>query len=282
MLAGAEPALLPDVCQACNDVIPLGCVATNGVKRIPSSVGYKIHISVWGSDETSRVTRGAHQLLKRQMDNYAGDPRAVFVVTYTRQNIIEVSDVVEQLVEGGCQVTFNVFSSPIGYTGELRHTPESLLEMRAAMLSLMSRHPQQILYSTYNVVAHSHAKGLHDLFDCTYPRCNPVASVGLGRSFRQYRTDHSWDQSAACCVPDTDCPDCRHYASGSAVIPSRLQRHAVHPLLFRSWLDYVDTYLSVWLIGYEPSPKLCQELVAPPTATRRHPPVQGPPETNHR
>jgi hypothetical protein len=95
---------------------------------------------------------------------------------------------------------------------------------------------------------------------------NPSAEMGLGRSFRQYRTDLSWDQNVACCVPDTDCPDCRHYAAGSAVVTAKLFRHATDPDRFRSWLDYVDTYLSVWVMGYEKGKTLCEHPVDPPTA----------------
>jgi hypothetical protein len=113
-------------------------------------------------------------------------------------------------------------------------------------------------------MAHTHEMGLHDLFGCSYPRRNPSTDVGLGRSFRQYRTDLTWDRDAACCVPDTDCADCRHYAAASAVVTSRLFRHAVDPHTFRSWLDFVDTYLAVWLKGYEKGKNLCNQTVPPP------------------
>ena len=74
----------------------------------------------------------------------------------------------------------------------------------------------------------------------------------------------TWDRDAACCVPDTDCRDCRHYAAGSAVVTARLYRHATEPRAFRSWLDYVDTYLGVWVMGYEKGENLCAEIVPPP------------------
>jgi hypothetical protein len=86
----------------------------------------------------------------------------------------------------------------------------------------------------------------------------------LGRSFRQFRTDLTWDREVACCVPDTDCDDCRHYAAGSAVVTARLYRHVTDPSTFRSWLDYVDTYLAVWVMGYEKGENLSAELVLPP------------------
>ncbi|HSO19425.1 MAG TPA: radical SAM protein [Desulfosarcina sp.] len=266
VLAGAEPSLVPDLCQVCHDEIQLGCIATNGLKRIPDTVGYRIHISVWGDDRTSLATRNAKQMLVRQLDNYAGDPRAVFVYTFTRHNIDQAEPVVRRLAEAGAKVTFNMFSAPVGYRGDLRHTPMSLTETRRTMIDLLERYPQTVLFSWYSAVAHTHEKGLHDLFDCSYPRCNPSRDVGLGRSFRQYRTDLTWDRQAACCVPDTDCPDCRHYAAASAVVTARLFRHATSPDTFRSWLDFVDTYLAVWVRGYVKGNNLCNKVVPPPGA----------------
>ena len=264
VLAGAEPALVPQLLEACCQEMPLGAIATNGLKFIPETVGYRIHISVWGSDQTSLRIRDARNMLPRQIENYRNDPRAVFVYTFTRNNIDEVHEVAEMLAAEDCRLTFNMFSAPVGYTGDLRHNDASLRKTRHTMLRVMERFPQNVLFSTYNVVAHTHTKSLHDLYSCPYPRMNPSTSIGLGRSFRQYRTDLSWDRSAACCVPDTDCGDCRHYASGSAVVTARLYRHAVDPQTFRAWLDYVDTYLAVWVTGYEKQSSLSSELVAPP------------------
>ncbi|MCL1979720.1 MAG: radical SAM protein, partial [Proteobacteria bacterium] len=52
VLAGAEPSLVPELCQICADTIPLGAIATNGLKTIPREIDYNIHISVWGNDAT--------------------------------------------------------------------------------------------------------------------------------------------------------------------------------------------------------------------------------------
>ncbi|MBN1497578.1 MAG: radical SAM protein, partial [Spirochaetes bacterium] len=267
VLAGAEPSLVPELCQVCFDVIPLGSIATNGFRRIPESVGYKIHISVWGNDETSLRVRSAKNLLLKQIENYRGDPRAVWVYTFTRDNIDEIYEVAETLSRNGCKATFNVFSAPVGYAGPLRHDRASLDRTRKVMMDVLAKYPEHILFSPYNVVAHTHEKGLHDLFSCSYPRMNPSTDIGLGRSFRQYRTDLTWDRSAACCVPDTDCVDCRHYAAGSAVVTARLYRHATDPEEFKAWLDYVDTYLAVWVIGYEKGENLLDHMTPPPGVT---------------
>lgn len=264
VLAGAEPALVPQLLAVCYQEMPLGAIASNGLKLIPTSVSYKIHISVWGNDETSRRVRKAKNMLPRQIENYKGDPRAVFVYTFTRGNIDEIYEVVETLAAEGCKVTFNMFSAPVGYDGELRHTEASLKKTRTAMLKVLAEYPDNVLFSAYSAVAHTHRYGLHDLYACPYPRMNPSTALGLGRSFRQYRTDLTWDRSAACCVPDTDCVDCRHYAAGSAVVTARLYRHATDPETFKAWLDYVDTYLAVWVMTYEKGKNLSDHPAAPP------------------
>jgi MoaA/NifB/PqqE/SkfB family radical SAM enzyme len=264
VLAGAEPSLVPELLAVCFEEMHLGVIATNGIRRISESVGYRIHISVWGNDSTSLRIRKAKHMLPRQIENYRGDPRAVFVYTFTPHNIIEAEEVAEILARQGCRLTFNVFSAPVGYTGALRHTPQSLEQTRRAMLDLLARYPENVLYCPYNAVAHTHRLGLHDLFGCSYPRCNPSTDIGLGRSFRQYRTDLNRNREAACCVPDTDCLDCRHYAAGSAIVTARLFRHACDPYRFNSWLDYVDNYLAVWVMDYAKGTNLCQVPVAPP------------------
>jgi MoaA/NifB/PqqE/SkfB family radical SAM enzyme len=266
VLAGAEPSLVPDLLEVCFQEMPLGSIATNGFKKIPDSVGYKIHISVWGNDETSFQVRKARNLLTKQIENYRDDPRAVFVYTFTRENIDEVSEIAERLVSEDCKLTFNVFSSPVGYDGPLRHDEGSLLRARSAMIGLLEKYPQHVLFSAYNAMAHTHKSSLHDLFTCLYPRQNRSQDIGLGRSFRQYRTDLKWDRSASCCVPDTDCADCRHYASGSAVVTARLFRHAANLDTFMAWLDYVDTYLAVWVMGYPKGENLCPAPINPPQA----------------
>ncbi|MCP4682468.1 MAG: radical SAM protein [Desulfobacterales bacterium] len=271
VLAGAEPSLAPELCRVCFDKIPLGTIATNGLRFIPESINYKIHISVWGNDESSLKTRNAKDMLLRQIENYKNDPRAVYVYTFTRENIDQAREVTEIIARNGGKTTFNVFSAPVGYKGSLRHDTKSLELTRDTMSKLVSGYPESVLFSHYNIVAHTHKLGLHDLYSCSYPRMNPSTDIGLGRSFRQYRADLAWDRDVACCVPDTDCIDCRHYAAGSAVVTARMFRHASNPDTFKAWLDYVDTYLSVWVMDYEKGKDLCDGPVPPPGIEKKEP-----------
>jgi len=266
VLAGAEPSLVPELLQTCFDVMPLGCIATNGIRKIPASVGYKIHVSVWGSEQSSKRIRGA-ECLPQQLENYASDERAVFIYTFTGRNLEEALDVVPRIAEAGGKVSFNQFSATVGYDGPLKLDAEQRLRMRAIMAYLLRRYPEHVLYSGYNIEVHSADRSLHQRFGCPYPRCAPDARVGLGHTFRQYRSDLTWDKAAACCVPDTDCDDCRHYAAGSAVVTSKLFRHSSDPVLFRKWLDYVDTYLAVWVTGYQKG----QNLLPVPEELREAP-----------
>ncbi len=266
VLAGAEPSLVPELCQVCYEVIPLGTIASNGLKPVPREIDYQIHISVWGNDQTSQVIRKAPDMLVRQMANYKDDSRAVFVYTFTPVNIDEARQVTRVLADNGQKITFNMFSSPVGYEGHLRHSSKTLEQTRLVMSELLSEYPQTVLFSSYNIAAHTDELGLHDLFSCSYPRMNPSTDIGLGRSFRQYRTDLQWDRDVACCVPDTDCNDCRHYAAGSAIVTARMYRHAIDPLTFSAWLDYVDTYLAVWVRGYQKGQNLCNTFINPPSS----------------
>jgi hypothetical protein len=265
VLAGAEPALVPELLEACYGEIPLGAIASNGLVPIPESVGYRIHVSVWGNDATSERVRKAKRMLERQIEIYAGDARAVFVYTFTRENLAEARPVVETLAKHGCKVTFNMFSATVGYQGALTHTPASLAETRQTMLRLLADFPEQVIFSPYSAAAHTDELSLHNLFSCPYPRQNQ-GQFGLGRTFRQYRSDLTWVREASCCVPDTDCADCRHYAAGSAIVTARMNRHIGSADQFRSWLDYVDTYLAVWIQGYQKSPNLCVIPVSPSLA----------------
>ncbi|MFQ6758896.1 MAG: radical SAM protein [Deltaproteobacteria bacterium] len=264
VLAGAEPSLVPELCEVCYGVIPLGAIASNGLHSLPQAIDYRVHISVWGNDRTSLAIRKAPDMLVRQMANYQNDPRAVWVYTFTPVNIDEAREVTQILAKGGLRITFNMFSAPVGYKGPLRHTPETLARTERVMTELLAEFPETVLFSPYNILAHTRPQGLHELFSCSYPRMNQATDIGLGRTFRQYRTNLQWDRDAACCVPDTDCDDCRHYAAGSAVVTARMYRHATDPLTFSAWLDYVDTYLAVWVKGYEKGPNLCDAPVIPP------------------
>jgi uncharacterized Fe-S cluster-containing radical SAM superfamily protein len=259
VLAGAEPALVPKVLRACYDVIPLGSIASNGLKRIDSDVGYRLHLSVWGdSTGDPKYRKYANgrlgpNCLPIQLRNYKDDKRVVFVYTFNHENVDELDEVLERISDQGHQLSFNVFSQPQAVASPLK-IQEMLARTRDKIIGAMEEYPQTVIYSYYNAEVHTDPLSLHQLFGCPYPRAQKAEETvptGLTRSFRSYRTDLSHQTTSDCCVPDTDCADCRHYAAGSAIVTSRFALHVDSERKFRAWLDYVDTYLATWLIDYE-------------------------------
>jgi hypothetical protein len=258
VLAGAEPSLVPAILQACYDVIPFGSIASNGLRPIDTAVRYRIHLSVWGDstgDPVYRKYAGGQpgpDCLSAQLKNYRDDERAIFVYTFNGLNVDQVDEVARRVTGEGHSLTFNLFSAPNASNSGLRLN-DALRRTRDKMVEVMVRY-NGVLYSHYNAAIHTHPKSLHHLFGCIYPRAQMTATQvqgGLGDTFRSYRADLTHAREYDCCVPDTDCADCRHYAAGSAIVSSQLFSHSVSEQSFRAWLDYVDTYLAVWVLGYQ-------------------------------
>ncbi|HKC63625.1 MAG TPA: radical SAM protein [Pyrinomonadaceae bacterium] len=255
-LAGAEPALVPDILSACFQTIPLGTVFTNGLRKIDPAVGYRIHISVWGDAKGDpkyrRYASGrpGPNCLPIQLENYRNDKRVIFVYTFNNGNIDQVDQVIRQVKDEGHKITFNMFSAPVGNNSPLK-LKDMLNRTREKMIQVLGEYGETVVYSYYNAKVHTDESSLRGQFGCPFPRATKqIKPIGIGRTFRSYRADFSHAE-ADCCVPDTDCNDCRHYAAGSAIITSSLDSHVGSEAQFRGWLDYVDTYLAVFVLGYE-------------------------------
>lgn len=259
VLAGAEPALVPQVLKACYDVIPFGSIASNGLKRIDPAIRYKIHLSVWGDSTGDPIYRRyssgklGPNCLPSQLKNYKNDDRAIFVYTFNHENADQLDEVIDLIQGEGHKLTFNVFSDPLMNSSSLK-LKDTLKKTREKMIEALEEYPDTVIYSYYNAEVHTDEKSLQNQFGCIYPRAqqaNGQAAVGIGKTFRSYRTDLTHATHTDCCVPDTNCEDCRHYAAGSAIVSSRLSLHIDSESKFRAWLDYVDAYLAVWVLGYQ-------------------------------
>ena len=257
-LAGAEPALAPKILEVCHEVIPLGNIFSNGLRKINPGLRYRIHLSVWGDhtgDPLYRKYFGGKPgpyCLPIQLENYRGDDRPIFVYTFNNENIDQVDEVLRRVRDEGHQITFNVFSAPEHSASKLK-LQDSLARTRDKMIAALEEYPGTVVYSYYNAEVHTQEKSLHQQFGCPYPRAQIMegfTGVGIGKTFRSYRTDLTHVPASDCCIPDTDCADCRHYAAGSAIVSSRLSQHVESEQQFRGWLDYVDTYLAIWILGY--------------------------------
>ena len=255
-LAGAEPSLVPQVLRACYEVIPLGTVFTNGLRKIEADIRYRLHLSVWGDgtgDPVYRRYAGGRPgpyCLPVQLDNYRNDDRVIFVFTFNGDNADQVDEVLKRVEDANHKITFNVFSIPERNRSELG-VRSTLNRIYDKMMEAMLSYPDTVIYSPYNAQVHTREISLREQFGCPYPRSASTGrTFGMSKTFRNYRADLSYS-AESCCVPDTDCVDCRHYASGSAIVTSRMDMHVKTEAAFRGWLDYVDTYLAIWVLGYE-------------------------------
>jgi hypothetical protein len=255
-LAGAEPSLVPQILLACHEIIPLGTIFTNGLKKIDPAVRYRLHLSVWGDgtgDPQYRKYAGGREgpyCLPIQLKNYKDDDRVIFVYTFNSENIDQADEVLRIVTGHGHKITFNIFSIPEGNQSQLK-LQYQLEKIRDKMVDAIDQYSDAVVYSYYNAEVHTNMLSLRGRFGCPYPRAaaGNKKPFGISKTFRNHRADLSYSETS-CCVPDTDCADCRHYASGSAIISSRLDLHIQSEREFRGWLDYVDTYLAIWMLGY--------------------------------
>ena len=256
-LAGAEPSLFPAVLRACHDVIPQGIVVTNGLKPIAAEIDrYNIHISLWGDSNSDPAFRPylsgkrGDGTFATALRNYANDSRAIFVYTFNAQNTDDVDEPAARIVDAGLRLTFSVFTSHESAEHPALRVGSALERTRDKMLALMDRYPQAVVYSRYNAEVHTNPKGLRELLGCVFPRAARAVAGTVSSTYRSYRADLTHLGEGSCCTPYQSCSDCRVYAAGAVIVPAQFYKHAHSESAFRAWLDYVDTYLAVFVSGY--------------------------------
>src|SRR3569623_1821452 len=117
-IAGAEPALVPNRLRSAHRHIANGVIFTNGTRRIPPEIDFRIHVSVWGAPAENARLRGADNVTKA-IRHYAGDPRATFIYTIGRTNIADNFETARVMHAAGCTLSFNYFSPTTTYLGKL-------------------------------------------------------------------------------------------------------------------------------------------------------------------
>ncbi|MFY0637169.1 MAG: radical SAM protein [Maricaulis maris] len=228
-LAGAEPSLHPDRIRAAAAGIPWGMVFTNGTRRIPADIPYRIHVSLWGDDDTADRVRGA-SVNNKAFRNYEGDPRALFIFTVNAQNIEEIRPMVRRCRDAGVQISFNYYSPTSDYLDRLNATDKS----RTEYFRFSTAEDNLILDE--DALAHSHdvLAGVCADFPATVVYSLPY-DRWIGRTPAPYELDengiatdcsfradgwhrhHQIDRAVStqkCGNPNLDCSQCRTYAAG--------------------------------------------------------------------
>jgi MoaA/NifB/PqqE/SkfB family radical SAM enzyme len=237
--AGAEPSLVESKLLIAARHIPYGTVFTNGTRRLSQSIPYRVHISVWGKPEQSRALRGASMLAK-QVRNYRGDRRAVFVFTITAQNVGDINWVANFCADNDLALTFNHYSPTAKYisflVGDVGGDQYHARSADGADLILQDHHLRYANDTISRLLDEGHGRILytHKFNDIIhnpaglYPGVEPgdvAADCGsrLVGSLRHHNTDLT-SSSEKCCSPNVSCSSCRLYAQSYATLLIRATR----------------------------------------------------------
>lgn len=242
---GAEPSLAERKLRLANRHIPHGVVFSNGIKRLSAEIDYRVHISLWGNPERSRELRGADTLAK-QVRNYRGDARAVFVFTLTARNLDDIPYIADLCADHDLALTFNHYSPTTRYLDfidsgagadpyhitstaddNLVLGPDALRRARDSIGELLEQPGRRILYDhAFNALIHDPA-GLYA--DAREPGAvTRDCGVLLTPALRHYNTDLS-ASAGKCCTPNIDCSSCRLYAQSFASALTRATRELRQP-----------------------------------------------------
>lgn len=258
--AGAEPAKVPERLALAAKHWDRGIVYTNGTLPIAKDLPFMLHISLWGTEETDARLRGMHAF-RKGLENFARDPRAIFIFTINHQNIGEMVEAAGICNLHGARISFNHYSPTRWYgtagadmSNEIRKkgkgrfsrpdddyalTDEDLDTIKNTISELLARFPETVIYSPYyNELINS-----HDVPFELDPETGVATNCAILNAphHREYRTDLSWDD-ADCCIPNTDCATCRHYVANYSKVMGDFRGHTTDIVSFEKWLEVYETW----------------------------------------
>ena len=226
VFSGGEPSLNPAALRTAARYWTNGIIYTNGVKKIPAEVTFRIAISVWGARARNERLRGA-QSYDHAFDAARGDPRAMIYFTISRDNIDDIEAVVLNCVREGIDVSFQDFSMTSDYMRMLEEaapgaspyfrfsTADDNLSLsmtdraRAADIldEMMNRYPERIIFSReLNDLMHR-APAIHTI--------DPLTNIATDCAILNapWHLSYGYDLKELggkpCCAPEFDCRDCR-------------------------------------------------------------------------
>lgn len=260
-LGGAEPALSPDKLRIVAKHIPRGVIFTNGTVAIDKGIRYRIHISVWGQGDEARILRGADSF-KKALKLYAGDDRAVFVLTISKHNLDSISHIGRLCDDSGVKLSFSHFSPTEQYGGAATPAsadysrmadagqppilePEDLARAHREIASVMAAYPDTVIYSDFfNDWVHR-AEGLYRLDE------QGVATDCGSRvtaSYRHFKVDLRDSGNIKCCAPNLNCRTCRIYAQSLATALHRFNDFTGSRTDFLGWLEMYEFWGRLFLL----------------------------------
>jgi len=258
--AGAEPALNQAALLAASRHIPRGVVYTNGHRKIDPSVPFRLHISIWTIGEKEALLRG-NGVFAKALENYAGDPRAVFVLTLSRQSVEELEDVALICAEYGVQLAFNQYSPTVDATAHNRHLRKSQIsegagdldlflrrdELKAAYArigELQDRYSDTIRFSPAYAAQMTKPGGLYETDPSTGFAVNCASR--LSYQLRHFMPDLSELRDTKCCSPNINCSTCGLYSMAFATMIDELGKVPAEISALEAWMDVTELWESLF------------------------------------
>ncbi|MEL7098569.1 MAG: hypothetical protein AAGM84_07055 [Pseudomonadota bacterium] len=262
-LAGAEPSMVPEHIERAAAHIPQGVIFTNGTKRIPTDISYRIHVSMWGLGETNAALRGA-DVNRKALRNYAGDPRALFTFTVSALNIDQIVDAARLCSDHGVDITYSFYSATEEYNRQIarsadpgdpyfrvgtaendpRHTQASLALARARIAEALALFPETVVYSLH------YNDWISQPMDMIYAFDEAGVAIDCGNRLTggfEHFTSDATRSAGKCCSPNIDCKDCRAYAMGWATYFNRFTTFKSDPDSLEAWVDGLYTWTRMFL-----------------------------------
>jgi MoaA/NifB/PqqE/SkfB family radical SAM enzyme len=94
LLLGGEPALRMDVILLSKQIFPYVDIITNGTIYIPEEFNDRLYISIDGNEQTHDNLRGKGTF-RQIINNYKYDKRVIIAMTLTKENYIEMEDMIK-------------------------------------------------------------------------------------------------------------------------------------------------------------------------------------------
>jgi len=260
-IAGAEPALVPNRLRSAHRHIANGVIFTNGTRRIPPEIDFRIHVSVWGAPAENARLRGADNVTKA-IRHYAGDPRATFIYTIGRTNIADIFETARVMHAAGCTLSFNYFSPTTSYLGKLaaQSGADDYFKISSADENLVLTRDD--FAAARREIEHARAAfGETILYSLDYDTwvtgeaphgVDPETGIAThcGNRLTAKHVHYSVDlrrSSGKCCSPNIDCRECRAYAPGYGTYLSRYPAIRHDPAELDRWLGVWDLWTRLFL-----------------------------------
>jgi MoaA/NifB/PqqE/SkfB family radical SAM enzyme len=226
IFSGGEPSLNPNALRAAADLWPTGIIYTNGIKKIPGDVPFRIAVSVWGAQSRNDAVRGSASY-RNAFETAKGDPRAMIYMTINRDNIDDIREVVADSAAAGVDISFNDFSMTTEYirllessggersnyfrfstvSDNLSLRPSDRLRAADIIDEMIDRYPQRVVFSKrLNDWIHR-SPAIHTID----PQTGIATDCAMLKAdwHRSYDFDLKPLKGKPCCAPEFDCTDCR-------------------------------------------------------------------------